>query len=363
MKVLLCSHGAGPYGAERLLISLAQGLATRGHRVVLDFPHEGPAVEAAGSLRGVDIRLTERPRLPRNLAEGVRFFWGIPNSITNLYRLVRDVEPDVTWVNSLFNPWAALGARAAGSPVIWQLHERNPSPPLGFLAAAGMGMTARRIVVISEYVAQSLGSYPWLPCRIRRVSNPLLEPLTPTGGEPDGPFTVGYVGQMEPRKRVPDLVRAVARLAGVRAVLVGDGKARGAVERAIGEEGVHDRVELLGYREDAPAEFGRFHCIAIPSLREPFGLVALEAMARGIPVVAAESGALPEVLGPAALFHAPGDPDSLAMKIRALKEDPVLRRTLRDAGFKRVSDFGREKWLDTVEEVLLDAVRRGKLEE
>jgi glycosyltransferase involved in cell wall biosynthesis len=352
MRVLLTSHGAGPYGAEKMLLSLAEGLTSRGHEVVLDFPHPGPALDAARKIGEVQVRVSGRPRLPRNLQEGVSFFLGIPRAIHTLRRLVREVKPDVTWVNSLFNPWAAVGAWAAGSPVVWHLHERNPALPLGLLAPALMGVTTTRVVAISSYVEGSLALYPWLRERIRRVENPLLNQLEPTGGEPEGPFTVGYVGQMEPRKRAPDLARAIAQLPGARAVFVGDGKARGSLEEAIASVGIEDRVELLGFRDDAPAEFHRFHCISTPSLREPFGLVALEAMARGIPVVAARSGALPEVLGDAALFHDPGNPQDLARQLSRLEGSRELRMELRERGFRRVALFKKERWLDAVEAVL-----------
>lgn len=352
MRVLLLSHGAGPYGAETILLALAQGLRDRGHDVVLDFPHPGPALEAARTFSGVTVRVTPRPRLPRNLQEGVRFFLGIPQAVGVLGRLVREVRPQVTWVNSLFNPWAALGARLARSPVIWHLHERVPGFPLGALAAAGMGVTARQIVVISNYVSGTLSSYPWFRERRAFLPNPLLHPLSPLPNEPTGPFTVGFAGQLEPRKRAPDLVRAVARIPDAHAVLVGDGKARGAVEAAIAETGTEDRVRLLGFREDAPAEFHRFHCMAIPSLREPFGLVALEAMARGLPVVACRSGALPEVLGGAALFFPEKDVEAIAHAIERLKENPELRKILRERGLERVREYRKDVWLDGVEALL-----------
>lgn len=356
MRVLLISHGAGPYGAETVLLALAQGLRDRGHDVVLDFPHPGPALEAALTFSGVTVRVTPRPRLPRNLREGIRFFLGIPQAAGVLGRMVREVRPQVTWVNSLFNPWAALGAHLARSPVIWHLHERVPGFPLGALAAAGMGVTARQIVVISNYHSGTLSMYPWVRKRRVLLPNPLLHPLSPLPNEPTGPFTVGFAGQLEPQKRVPDLVRAVARIPDVHAILVGDGKARGAVEAAVAETGTEDRVRLLGFREDAPAEFHRFHCLAIPSLRESFGLVALEAMARGLPIVACRSGALPEVLAGAALFFPEKNVEALAQAIERLKETPELRRILRERGLERVKKYRKDVWLDGVEALLAKAV-------
>ena len=126
------------------------------------------------------------------------------------------------------------------------------------------------------------------------------------------------------------------------------------------EHGLGDRVDLLGFKEDAPREFHRFHCISIPSLREPFGLVALEAMASGVPVVAARSGALPEVLGPAALFHSPGNPRDLAKQINRLRGSRELRAELRERGLLRVGAFDRECWLDRVEEILEETVHGRK---
>jgi glycosyltransferase involved in cell wall biosynthesis len=219
-----------------------------------------------------------------------------------------------------------------------------------------MGVTARQIVVISNYHSGTLSMYPWVRERRVLLPNPLLHPLSPLPNEPTGPFTVGFAGQLEPQKRVPDLVRAVARIPDAHAVLVGDGKARGAVEAAVAETGTEDRVRLLGFREDAPAEFHRFHCLAIPSLRESFGLVALEAMARGLPIVACRSGALPEVLAGAALFFPEKNVEALAQAIERLKETPELRKILRERGLERVKKYRKDVWLDGVEALLAKVV-------
>lgn len=370
VKVLLSSHGSGPYGAERILLALAEGLVGRGHEVSIEFPHGGPAVDRARSVEGVDVRITDRRRLPRNLREGLSYLAGIPLSVATVQHLVRDLEPDVTWVNSLYNPWAALGARLAGSRVVWHLHERNPKGPAGYVAAAVIRALADRVVVVSDFLAARYRRAPGMRKRTRTLHNPLLaDPsraprsghghgrLGAPGSRQGGPFTVGYVGQLEPQKRAPDLARALARLPDARARFVGGGKARAALESACREAGVADRVELLGFQDNVRTELEQVDCLAIPSLDEGFGLVALEAMAAGVPVVAARSGALPEVLGEAALFHAPRDPADLAAQIERVRCEPGLEEALRAKGLRRVSQFGFARWIDGVEAILRETVQ------
>lgn len=356
MKILLISHGAGPYGAERVVIALARGLASRGHDVVLEFPHPGPAVDIAGGNSSLECRVGDRHRLPRNGREAGKFFATGAAAIRNVQRSIRHTAPDLVWLNSVYNPWAAVATSLSRRPVVWHVHEHRLPDPLGLATAALLGFVATRIVVVSRFLADGWARYPWLRRRLSVIPNPLFDEVEPLTPPPDPPFTVGCVGQLEPRKRVPDVVHAIARFPDVDGIIVGDGKARDATESAIRDEGVQERVEMTGYRPDIREQMARFHCIAIPAVREPFGLVALEAMAAGVPVIAARSGALPEVLGPAALYHAPGNIEELTRRIEALKENPGLRQELVDRGRRRLIRFREHAWLDSAEETALAAM-------
>lgn len=359
MKVLLISHGSGPYGAERVLLALAGGLADRGHDVVVDFPHPGPAVDAARRLAGVAVRIGGRHRLPRSGVEAAGFFLTAPVAVARTRRAIRSIAPDLVWLNSMYTPWAAVAAAMAGCPVVWHLHEHGLAQPAGSMMAALMGVTATRLVVVSESLATDYRRYRWLKDRVTTVLNPLLKEMEAVSYPPAGPFTVGYIGQLEPIKRVTDLVSAVVRLKGVDAVIVGEGKAGAALEAGVRETGLGGRVEFLGYRDDVEPQLRRFHCVAIPGTRESFGLVGLEAMAAGVPIVAARAGALPEVLGNAALFHEPGDPEHLAEQIERLRADGELAAKLRERGLKRAGEFGMDRWLDRMEAVMTETVDAG----
>jgi glycosyltransferase involved in cell wall biosynthesis len=169
-------------------------------------------------------------------------------------------------------------------------------------------------------------------------------------------FVIGYVGQLEPRKRAEDVVGALARLPFGRAIMVGDGKAKQQVLDAIWQHSAMERVTLAGFQRNVIQYYAEFDCIVIPSRDEPFGLVALEAMAAGIPVVAALSGALPEVLGDTALYYPLGDVTALAECIRRLHDEPSLAALLRDRALRRIREFSLNTMIGRIEGAALEAV-------
>ncbi len=141
------------------------------------------------------------------------------------------------------------------------------------------------------------------------------------------PPYVAFVGTLEPRKDVPTLVAAFARLAeghpDLRLVLAG-GRGWGATQvgRAIVDHRVATRVIVTGYVADAcvaPLLRGAA-VVAYPSLEEGFGLPALEALACGAPLVTTTGSALEEVTGDAALLVGPGDVEALAAALEAALE-------------------------------------------
>ena len=156
-----------------------------------------------------------------------------------------------------------------------------------------------------------------------------------------------FVGNIEPKKNLPTLIRAFALLKRHRRIphrLVIAGKKGwkcGDVFRAVRDEGLESEVIFPGYvpLENLPALYSMAELFAFPSLYEGFGLPPLEAMACGTPVVASNAGALPEVLGDAALQVDPLDVDALQKVIHKILTNQFLRRHLSEAGRKRAARF------------------------
>lgn len=174
-----------------------------------------------------------------------------------------------------------------------------------------------------------------------------------------------YVGTLEPRKNLSRLASAWRKVtergvAGERElVLVGP----------MGWLGEREREQVLslpnfrwlGYRspDDLEALYRGADVFVYPSLYEGFGLPVLEAMARGIPVVASSTPALVEVSGDAALFPDPLSEEEIARAIEELLRDEEARRELARAGTKRASAFTWERTAQMTYESYLEVLGRG----
>lgn len=160
---------------------------------------------------------------------------------------------------------------------------------------------------------------------------------------------VGFVGRLEPHKGVDVLLRAASLRPHWRIELTGDGPQRAELEGLAAELGISHRVSFLGFASGAELaeRYRRLDALAVPSLPRPgwleqFCRVAVEAMASGVPVVASDSGAIPDVIGDAGVLVAPGEAVALAAGLdRAL--DPRTWMALRRAGIAHAQHFTWER--------------------
>jgi glycosyltransferase involved in cell wall biosynthesis len=173
-----------------------------------------------------------------------------------------------------------------------------------------------------------------------------------------GPI-VGSVGRLDRQKGYDVLVRALAQLPDVQAVVVGDGPERDALTALAEEIGVGDRLSLPGWRDDARAYLATFDVFALPSRFEGFPLAVLEAMLAEVPVVASDVGSVSEAVidGETGLLVAPDDVDALASAIARLLRDGD-RAALGREGRKRVLDrFSVERMARQFEAVYSEVSR------
>lgn len=179
------------------------------------------------------------------------------------------------------------------------------------------------------------------------------------GVAPHG-VVVTFVGRIDPEKGIRHLIdawpRIRAEVAKVRLVIAGSG---GLEERLRNRTADDASVSWLGFRNDVPAILAASDVVVVPSTEESFGLVALEAMASGVPVVGTRAGGLPEVVrhGQEGLLVPPCDPRALAEAVITLAGDSRARHRLGSAGRRRADRFSALHMIDAYEETLREVSR------
>jgi glycosyltransferase involved in cell wall biosynthesis len=247
-------------------------------------------------------------------------------------------------------------------------HERGRTRLLFELLSRLEGRNARRadaVLTTSEYCRRAIGRhYGVAPGQVRLVPEGIdmarwrgLAAQVPH--QSDG-ATILCVARQYPRKHVADLLRALPAvrraIPGARAVIAGDGPEHANLRTLAAELGLSDAVTFTGALPDD--DLARLYCQAdifcLPSVQEGFGIVFLEAMACGLPVVATLAAAIPEVVPDrrAGLLVRPGDVAALAHALIELLARPSQRAAYGAFGQTYVARFD---W-DRVAQIFLDQV-------
>ena len=175
------------------------------------------------------------------------------------------------------------------------------------------------------------------------VDPEVFSPGSPSGSE-ERPFTIGYLGRLVEEKGLLLLVEALADLPGDwRLELYGHGPLEPILRRAVSARGLGERVKIHApvASTAVPERLRALDALVLPSLSRPnwteqFGRVLVEAMACGVPVVGAESGEIPNVIGEAGLRFPEGDAAALRDCLGRLMYGERLRSELAARGRVRV---------------------------
>ena len=340
-SLLALSHTGGLGGAERALYELLLAVQGEGWQTHCVVPSHGE-MAAALERRGIGVSVVPSQGWATSRTTPVAVASGsasnlqvIPQTLVAVPRLVsilRRVQPDVVLSNTITSPLAALAARAAHLPHVVYAHEYGVADH-GMLFFLGFDRSMRILSRLSTaFLANSQATSTFFSATLSRpvAVVPYAMSLAPRRHHPlparPPELRALVLGRVTEAKNQLECVRAVAaaRAAGtpVRLRLVGTGdecyRQRLLAEAA--SLGIAEVVEHQGHVADASVEYDAAHVVIVPSRREAFGRVTVEAMLRSRPVIAAASGASTELVQPgrSGLLYEPGQPRSLADALTAM---------------------------------------------
>lgn len=390
MRITFLSPSAQIGGAERCLLDLVDGLNEQhpDWRVHVIASGDGPLIAELARV-GISHRAMPFPKRLARLGDTPdvdgkstrsmsRVAWAAPSAakyVSQLRATLIHERPEIVHTNGF--KMHAIGALASTGSwrLVWHMHDflsqRKMMVPLLRTGAARCSLA----VANSESVASDLRMVLGERVKIRSILNGVdlkrfscdgptidLDALSGLSAAPAGTVRVGLVAQMATWKGHDIFLRAVASLPRdlpLLAYVIGDriyetstGQQSVSDLRAMAEQlGVSDRVGFTGRVDDVPSVMRSLDVVVHASTQpEPFGLVIVEAMASGKPVVVSDAGGASEIMNsvngsPFAIRHAPGDVGGLARAIATLCGDESLRKTLGKEGRREAeSRFDRRRY-------------------
>jgi glycosyltransferase involved in cell wall biosynthesis len=340
MKVLHLIPDLGLGGAQRVLCYLAVAMDRNRFRLqVVYWGHQGDLRKELEDL-GVDVVRLQ----------------GVGRSLIRLAlalgRHVRQARPDIIHTH-LFDADLAgtVVARVCGVQCYSSIHSAT-----FFTTRAHrwryrcLALLTNRFFPVSQAVSDVLIQRCRVPsARMRVIRNGIDTARFAPPPARDGAVTkrpiIGTLARLDPRKGIRILLDAMPRLIPEYPALLllvgGAGEEQEALERQARALGIADRVVFVGPVQDPRDFYRRLDLFVLPSLDEGFGLVLLEAMATGVPVIGTRVGGVPEILthGVNGWLVEPGDPVALAAGIRILWADPALRRQVAQEGRQTAVHF------------------------
>jgi glycosyltransferase involved in cell wall biosynthesis len=320
IRILYVNHTGRVSGAERQLLTMLQVLDRSRYEPHVLCPEGGALPEMVKALMvpwirtpQLNARFTWRPD---RLLQYAASLW---RSIRATRTAIRKLEPDVVHANSLraglVATMATIGTKRT---VLWHVHDILPKHPVSHAIRLLAYLSERtRIVAVSHSAARSFcGGLPFRN-RVQTIHNGVdlaCFPLKTRGsssfrnhaGIPNDAFLVCAVGQICARKGLLELVDAFAsiyaRAPKVHLAIVGkvvfahEAQYRDLLYRRVAAAGIADRVHFTGERGDVANILQASDLLVLNSHEEPFGLVLVEAMSSGTPVLATRVGGVPEII-------------------------------------------------------------------
>jgi len=361
-NILFVHQSAEMYGSDKVLLYLVGGVQSLGFHPIVLLPEDGPLL---GALRGVGVETHIVPvtKLDRKTLSVLGLFslpLSLLKSVRSISRLMKERRVDLVYSNTLAVLGSSVWARLHGIPHIWHVHEILMSPKV---VRKGFPLVLR--LLADKVICNSTMTKEWLLAEQSalaaktvviwngqgqrpEVSADLANTFRRSVGVGQDELLVALVGRINRWKGQPLLVSTAGLLweRGVRNVhyVIVGGVAAGQeqlisdLESQIAVSPARDHIHVTPFTSDIWSVWDACDVAVVPSTEpEPFGMVAIEAMASRKPVVVAAHGGLLDIVkhGQSGLQFQPNDAERFADELQKLFTAPAMRMQLGFAGWQR----------------------------
>ena len=350
-------------GAERHLLFLLDGLRQRGldARLIILVERDEPMREMmeAAKARGIPVQ-----SMPIGRDYDLPLLW-------RLRRALRHIKPDIVHTHLIHaDLYGCVSAKLAGVGAVvssrhlddafrYRARWRRVNRRLWRMIDAGIAISAAMkqfALTIEAAPAPKVSvvlygmEFKWLSDEAIDAARLRLRAELKMAADAQ---LLGMACRLVEQKGIPYALEAMRRIRSdfprAHLVIAGDGEQASELRRLASRLGIADRVHWLGWRADAADLMAALDVFLLPSLREGFGLVLLEAMSRRLPIVASHVGAIPEIVidGETGILVEPRNVDQLAKAMTRLLNDRALRKYMGLLGAARLEEhFSVERMVD-----------------
>jgi glycosyltransferase involved in cell wall biosynthesis len=346
LRILFVHQGYELYGSDRVLIQSVDAVARRlpGAKITVLLPSAGDLQSALLSIVD-DVRVVNLSVLRKASVNRIRLrdIGQFIKRVSEARRLM--LTYDVTYINTVLVMDYMVAASIVRIPRIIHVHE-IPSG-VAALFFSGLAILSRALIIFNSEATRRSFKLPfWQSSAV--VWNGVASPSQLQSRSEDSRLRLLMIGRINSWKGQELLLRAVASLTAdqrrrlivrvVGSVFADQKHFVDKLQSVIAEEGLGEVVEMRSFTSDQYEHYSWADVVVVPSIKpEPFGLVAIEAMAAGCSVIAANHGGLSEIVvdGVTGSFVEPGSIQSLAHAIGGYIDNPARAKAEGDAGRKR----------------------------
>lgn len=306
-------------GAQHYVYDLATALRERDFETLVALGGTGTRDASPGKLFDLLKTAGVRTLVVEHFTRDI-FLLNDFRALTEIYKIFKKEQPDIVHLNSSkAGLLGALAARAARVPIIvftahgWPFRESHRPLLWRLMALLGSWFTlllSHQVISVSEFDRVAGSRLPLASGRIMTIYNGQAATthttqtyarasLLPQHAS-SAPLWIGTIGELHHNKGIDVALRALGRLAKSGTpftyVVIGEGEERKNLEAIRSDEKLSSHVHFVGYRPDAAELCSAFDIFLLPSRKEGFPYVLLEAGAAGCAVIASEVGGIPEII-------------------------------------------------------------------